>query len=381
MINIIKYKLKYASGILFPIVGLSLILFSIGYAIIQYKKLTPIGWGITIGAVIIGILLIKIFSFVRKAARQALSSDEYGNKTRTYKDMSKQERLYIDLLTTAQDEQLLSTAEYTSMIKPGAQNPTEALNSLIGLKEVKQKVSELEAQMNYTKKDERQAFHMCFLGNPGTGKTTVSKIMAGFLYKYKYIKKNQYIYTDASNIIACSDPTRKMKLILQKSHGNLIFIDEAYCFYQSRQGYEALTLLLNEMENSRNNMIIILAGYKKEMKELFSMNSGLQSRFNTYLFFEDYTQNEMMDILHYIADGKHYKISPAAEKLFIDEFIWQKCLPSFANARTVRKIFENTLSRHFYNLKNNIITLDKKYIICKEDVVTSLKKDNYFLQK
>lgn len=370
-------KLKYCLSIIAPILGLALIIGSSLFALYNFKNLSTIGYILVISGILIGLFLFKISGNLRRESRQALQTDEYGNRVRGYKELSKQERNFIDVLTIAQDEQLLSEAEFKTMVKDGSKHPEEDLNNLIGLNKVKMKINELEAQMDFLDKKERKAFHMCFLGNPGTGKTTVSKILTGFLYKYKFIKSNKFIYTDATNIIASSDPVRKMKLILKRSHNTLLFIDEAYCFCGNRQGYEALTLLLNEMENNRDNLIIILAGYKKEMKELLNLNSGLKSRINTYLFFEDYTHYEMELILEKIAEEDDMTISKDARNSFVNQFIWQKCQPSFANGRTVRKIYENAKSKHYYNLKKKIIPDDCRYTFMTEDIVDSVEEDNY----
>lgn len=371
-------KLKYGFSILLSLIGLMLIGAGAIYGALHFKNLSTFGFVLIGGLIVIGLLFMFISKPMRQNSRQEMQTDKYGNRNKGYSQMSKKERDYIDLLTTAQDEQILSEAEWRSMNKKGSDNPKEVLNSLIGLHEVKQKVSELEAQMNYLPKNERKAFHMCFLGRPGTGKTTISSILTGFLYQNKFIKQNKYIYTDASNIVACGNAARKMKLILQRCHGSVLFIDEAYCFAYNNQGYEALTLLLNEMENSRNDLIVIMAGYKKEMKSLFALNSGLQSRINTYLFFEDYDQNEMVDIIKYIAKQENFEISSLAIDKLVNIFIWQKCLPSFANARTVRKIFENAKSRHYYNLSAGIISKEYKNCILPEDIIENIKEDNYF---
>jgi Cdc6-like AAA superfamily ATPase len=131
------------------------------------------------------------------------------------------------------------------------------------------------------------------------------------------------------------------------------------------------------MENNRDNLIIILAGYKKEMKELLTLNSGLKSRINTYLFFEDYTHYEMELILDKIAEEDDMTISAEARNCFVNQFIWQKCQPSFANGRTVRKIYENAKSKHFYNLKKKLISDEFRYTFLPEDVVDTIDEDNY----
>lgn len=328
----------------------------------------------------VGIILIIILKKVRIETRQLSERDQYGNSTKTYGSLSAQERKQIDMVVMAEEQSILPDREYQTMIHTGSKDPDKELENMTGLEDVKNKIKELKAEMEYTNKKDRHAFHSCFLGNPGTGKTTIAKILTGFLYKYQYIKKNEFICTDASSILASGNPTKKIQLILRKSHGKVIFIDEAYSFAFDRTGKaaEALAILINEMENSRNNITIILAGYKKEMRYLFDLNSGLKSRINSYLFFEDYDQYELMDILHTMLESKKMSITPQAEDKAMKIILWQKCLPDFANARTVRTLVENAISKHYFNLSNNYILSDKKNEIQDIDIVEQEKIDNYF---
>lgn len=218
---------------------------------------------------------------------------------------------------------------------------------------------------------------MCFLGNPGTGKTTIMGILTGLLYKYQYIKKNQYIYTDASSILSSTNPSRRMELLLQKSHNKVIFIDEAYMLAYDNSGYKVLTLLLNAMENNRNDTIIVLAGYKKEMKTLLALNSGLPSRINKYLFFSDYTQTELIEILHKMSEDKGFTISKEAEEKLTNILLWKMCQSSFANARTVRQLLESAILRHYYNLEFNHTSLSNAKIILPEDIELNEEEDIY----
>lgn len=372
--------LKYYNTIFISLLGLLLTIFSTGFLVLNFKDLTTLGNILCISGIMGGLIIIYIMKIQRVNARQEAENDKYGNKKKDYKYLSAQERKIIDMAITVENEQALSDAEYRTMIKPGIKNPDEVLKNLIGLKDVKQKIKELKAQMEYVNKKDRHTFHMCYLGNPGTGKTTVAGIITGYLYKYKFIKKNEYVCTDASSIMSSSYASRKMKLILQKSHGKVLFIDEAYAFAYNAIGNEILAMLLNEMENSRNDITVIFAGYKKEMKMLFNMNSGLQSRINTYIFFEDYDQNEMDEILHVFAKQKNIKITEEANEEFIKIFIWKKCQPTFANARTVRKIFENALSKHYYNLSAGIIDKSMKDTIMLEDIEDNSQEDEYFTE-
>lgn len=328
----------------------------------------------------IGIICIMCLKKVRIEERQKAEHDEYGNSKKTYASLSAQERKQIDMFTIAEEQSILPDKEYRAMTHEGSKDPDKDLENLIGLNDVKIRIDELKATMEYTKKEERHAFHSCFLGNPGTGKTTIAKILTGFLYKYQFIKKNEFVCTDASSILASSNPVRKIQLILRKSHGKVIFIDEAYAFAFDNTGKasEALAILINEMENSRENTTIIFAGYKKEMRYLFQLNSGLKSRINTYLFFEDYDQNELTSILHTMLKQKNMTISDVAQNKAIKIILWQKCLPDFANARTVRTLVENAISKHYYNLSKKLIPEELKNEIQEIDIVEQDKVDDYF---
>lgn len=280
----------------------------------------------------------------------------------------------------AENQTILSEAEFSSMLHPGSKNPDKELNDLIGLENVKETVEKLKAQMQFNNRKNNKAFHMCFLGNPGTGKTTVAKILTGILYKNKYIKKNEYICTDSATIMSAHD-SRKMKLILNKAHNRVLFIDEAYAlaYDTSGAGQQILAMLLNEMENSRDNMIVILAGYKNEMKMLFQLNEGLASRINTYLFFEDYDQAEMGEILKGLATKDGYLIESDAFEMLINVLLYKKCLPSFANGRTVRKTYEKTLQNHYYNLSSGKLDKSYRFTITKEDVSDNDLEDKYLV--
>lgn len=328
----------------------------------------------------IGIILIMCLKKVRIEERQKSERDEYGNSKKSYGALSAQERKQIDMITMAEEQSILPDREYDAMVKAGSKDPDKDLQNLTGLTEVKERIAELRATMEYTSKKERHAFHSCFLGNPGTGKTTIAKILTGFLYKYQFIKKNEFVCTDAGSIMASGNPVKKIQLILRKSHGKVIFIDEAYGFAYDKTGRaaEALSVLINEMENSRDNTTIIFAGYKKEMRYLFEVNSGLKSRINTYLFFEDYDQYELMNILHTMLEDKNMTISTQAEDKAMKIILWQKCLPDFANARTVRTLVENAISKHYYNLSQNYISKDKTKEIQDIDIIEQEKTDKYF---
>lgn len=365
-------SLKYAFGICFPVLGIILIVLGIiSYAYSQ---------NIVIAATLIvaGIVLIMAFKGMRIKGRQECSFDKYGNSVKKYSSLSQAERKTIDMTVMARNESIMSEAEFNAMLNTGGKNPDKELKSLIGLDKVKEQIEELKAQMQYADKKAIKNFHLVFLGNPGTGKTTVARIYTGFLYKYKYIKKNEYICTDASTLMA-SGSSEKMRLILSKAHGRVLFIDEAYAlsYDASGLGQQILAMLINEMENSRNNMIVILAGYKESMRILFQMNEGLSSRINSFIFFEDYDHNELGAILTSMAKKDGYTIEQNTYDHMVNILLYKKCLPNFANARTVRKLYERTLQKHYLNLSKKILGKEYRFTLVDEDVVEDDTEDSY----
>jgi replication-associated recombination protein RarA len=363
--------IKYYLTFLGSLVGLGLCILSGVFLFYNLQSVidNPVNGLLYITFCVIGIILIKIMNEIRPDLLQSIEVDEFGHKKSTeYKRLSQEERSQIDVMNTLLDEQSLSDAEYRNILKEGFPkkvNPIDELNKLVGLENVKLEVKKLEANMAYTKAEDRHAYHMCFLGNPGTGKTTVVKIITSLLYKYGYIKNNQYIQTDASSILSSSNPVRKMQLLLMRAHGKVLFIDEAYAFIydQSGEGLEALAVLLNTMENDRDSLTIILAGYKKEMSQLLDLNSGLQSRINTYLEFKDYEMADLWQIFCNMANSKGFTVNKNCQSEVLTQLGIKRLNANYANARTVRTFLEDTIKEHNYLLYTKEIPEEYQKVI------------------
>lgn len=331
---------------------------------------------------IISLALAGIGFIIRNSLRNVREEKWVENikkgKGKTYKKMSAQERKKIETHMAMQNELLLSSAEYKNILKHGSKKPDEELNALVGLEEVKQKVLRYQAMI--AEKTHPVSMHMCFLGNPGTGKTTVAAIMTGFLYRYKYIKKNEYICIDGNFLKSGADPIARTNLLLSRAKGKVLFIDEAYAIIQGDTGIgqQILATLLNEMENERENMIVILAGYKKEMKKLFAANSGLKSRINQYFMFEDYTMEEMKQIFIHWMHQENFVVSFEAYNRLETMLLRKKESHNFANARTVRNLAEKAIMEHKYNLKAHKIPSSDAYRIVAQDIVSEKKIEDYF---
>ena len=340
----------------------------------HFTQLTYILAGV-IGFVFwIGCFILR--SFLRK---ERLEQATRQLKSGKHKYLTKQQRDAAVQMQLLKNESLLSDAEFKSIVKKGSKHPEEDLNDLIGLTKVKQEVLRFKSQIK-DKKHPINNIHMCFLGNPGTGKTTIAGILTGFLYQYKYIKRNEYIYVDGNFFKSGEDPIARTKMLLAKAKGKILFIDEAYSLVQGNYGLgqQLLSTILNEMENERTNMIIILAGYKKEMKKLFNSNSGLASRIKNYFMFEDYTIEEMQRIFINLIYAENMVVDLEALERLEKILLSKKESSNFANARTVRNLAEKAITEHFYNLDVGNISNDNKYRLVAEDIVNDRSVDSYF---
>lgn len=340
----------------------------------HFTQLTYILAGVIGFAFWIGCFVLR--SFLRK---ERLEQATRQFKSGKHKYLTKQQRDAAAQMQLLKNESLLSDAEFKSIVKKGSKHPEEDLNDLIGLTKVKQEVLRFKSQIK-DKKHPINNMHMCFLGNPGTGKTTIAGILTGFLYQYKYIKRNEYIYIDGNFFKSGEDPIARTKMLLARVKGKILFIDEAYSLVQGNYGLgqQLLSTILNEMENERTNMIVILAGYKKEMKELFNSNSGLASRIKNYFMFEDYTIEEMQQIFINLIYAENMVVDLEALERLEKILLSKKESSNFANARTVRNLAEKAITEHFYNLDVGNISNDNKYRLIAEDIVNDRLIDNYF---
>ena len=241
----------------------------------------------------------------------------------------------------------------------------EELNELVGLEKVKQALNdlvnlkELKNRANDELKIKDVNLHMVFLGNPGTGKTTVARMVAEILYNLKYIKQNKLIEVSSKDLVAeyVGQTAPKTMAVVQKALGGVLFIDEAYSLASGNgQGNsyneEAISTLIQAMENNRDNLVVIFAGYTKEMQAFLDTNSGIVSRIGYTLEFEDYTTDELVKIFENMTSKAGFIVEKEAiNKLenIINEYRDTK---NFGNARFVRNVYEKTIIKHASNIKN-----------------------------
>lgn len=341
----------------------------------------------TVGTVFcIGLLCIMIavlFSKLYFKLKEKDVYDEFGRrKKQSMYKLDSKERQAIEIQQFANVERILSKSAIEKACHKGSANPLDDLNKMIGLSEVKTKIQEMEARMAFEKhsKKDRSGLleprHMIFFGSPGTGKTTVARIVTGILYKYKYIKKNSCLEIDGNFLKAGNgeDTNIKVRLLVQAAKGGVLFVDEAYSLTQSgdEAGTQAVATLIKEMEDHAGEFVLILAGYTNEMSQMLDTNPGFRSRIREYISFPDYSESELREIFMSMAGQKGFAIQSEAYELFDTRVSKEKGLSSWGNARTVRNILQEAVDKHAYNFQTGALSKEEKYLITAKDISTKI---------
>jgi len=253
---------------------------------------------------------------------------------------------------------------------------------LVGLKSVKTRLGEIAALLLIDRM--RRSFgltahppslHMSFTGHPGTGKTTVALRMATILHRLGYVRKGHLVAVTRDDLVGqyIGHTAPKTKEVLKRAMGGVLFIDEAYYLYRQENerdyGQESIEILLQVMENQREDLVVILAGYKDRMETFFQSNPGISSRIAHHLDFPDYTSEELMSIAQLLLKEQMYSFSPDAQQAF-DAYIQRRMQqPRFSNARSVR----NALDRARLRQANRILA--KGGSVSKADLMTIEAED------
>lgn len=476
-------------------------------------------------ALVVAFFAYKPLTEWRYRARDIAQTDEFGQSTRkTYTKLSQKERDEIDLQKTADMERIIGSVALKKLTQPGSKDPTADLEQLIGLEDVKQKVREMAAKMEFDKQEKKRkgkkyvspfdsGHHAVYFGSPGTGKaqplyskiltpqgfiqmgeisvgdkivsgsgnitsvlgiypqgkkkiyelilddnskcrcsdehiwhvsinyepaqnltlneildkgidatvripkydpitgeqtwcllnrvkyigeeecqciyiddpshlyitddyiithnTTIARIMTGFLYQYGYIKENKCVEVDGNFLKAGTQTATKTTMIIRQAFGGVLFIDEAYALVQGDQyGQDAIATLIKQMEDNRDRFVLILAGYTNEMRDLLESNPGFQSRIKEFLFFEDYSNEEMVTIFTTMAKTKGYTLDFGAKEKLMQRIQTERPLPSFGNARTARSILDEAIEKHAYNYISQKLPEEQRYVIGVMDIST-----------
>jgi len=249
---------------------------------------------------------------------------------------------------------------------------------LIGLKPVKARIREIAALLVVNRAREQMelqttppSLHMSFTGHPGTGKTTVAERMSKILHGLGYVRKGHVVTATRDDLVGqyIGHTAPKTKDMLRKAMGGVLFIDEAYYLYRPDNerdyGAEAIEILLQVMENNRNDLVVIFAGYKERMDVFYQSNPGLSSRVTNHIDFPDYNDEELLAIAKLILARENYRFSQEATAAFTHYIKRRRQLPYFANARSIRNAIDRARMRQANRLFNQMGTS-----ISKGDLMT-----------
>jgi len=261
---------------------------------------------------------------------------------------------------------------------------------LVGLAPVKQRIKEIAAFLVVSRarlqlgiESAQPNLHMCFTGNPGTGKTTVALRMAEMLHRLGYVRKGHVVSVTRDDLVGqyIGHTAPKTKEVLKKAMGGVLFIDEAYYLYRPENerdyGQEAIEILLQVMENNRDDLVVILAGYKNRMDTFFQSNPGMSSRIAHHIDFPDYSQLELLEIAKKMLDTMHYQFDEKALMAMSEYIKHRQTQPHFANARSIRNALDRARLRHANRVfelassTNSEATMDDLSTITEADIRSS----------
>jgi len=268
-----------------------------------------------------------------------------------------------------------------------ASNIQEVLDKLdrelIGLLPVKTRIRETAALLLVDRVRKQMgltagapSLHMCFTGNPGTGKTTVALRMAEILHRLGYVREGHLVSVTRDDLVGqyIGHTAPKTKEVIKKAMGGVLFIDEAYYLYKPENerdyGAESIEILLQVMENNRDDLVVILAGYKDRMDKFFHSNPGMRSRIAHHIDFPDYSAEELVAIAKLMLAAQNYRFSADSEKAFGEYIRLRMTLGHFANARSVR----NALDRARLRQANRLFASGKKNL-SRQDLMTLEAED------
>lgn len=273
-----------------------------------------------------------------------------------------------------------------------AQSQVEAVmdeldRDLVGLVPVKQRIRDIAAllvidklRLNQGLQAQTPSLHMSFTGNPGTGKTTVAMRMAQILHRLGHVRKGHLVAVTRDDLVGqyIGHTAPKTKEVLKKALGGVLFIDEAYYLYRPENerdyGQEAIEILLQVMENQRDDLVVILAGYKDRMDTFFRSNPGLSSRIAHHLDFPDYAQGELLQIAERMLGGMAYRFGAGAREVFADYLARRLRQPHFANARSVRNALDRARLRQASRLfveRDRVLDADALATLLPQDLLAS----------
>ena len=290
-------------------------------------------------------------------------------------------------------EQAVAVAESPAMSPQAVVRETkldallaELDGELVGLAPVKTRIREIAALLvvdrlrrRHGLASERPSLHMCFTGNPGTGKTTVAQRMAQILHRLGYVDRGHLVSVTREDLVGqyVGHTAPKTREVLKKAHGGVLFIDEAYYLHRPENerdyGQEAIEILLQAMENERDKLVVVLAGYRDRMDQFFSANPGMQSRVAHHIGFPDFSADELIQIADMMLDQRAYAFSPEARRVFHEYIERRRRRPRFAHARSIRNALDRARLRQASRLfeSDRPLERDELLTIEAEDILKS----------
>lgn len=260
-------------------------------------------------------------------------------------------------------------------------------DELVGLAPVKARIRDIAAllvidklRINLGLTAQAPSLHMCFSGNPGTGKTTVALRMATILHRLGYVRKGHLVAVTRDDLVGqyIGHTAPKTREVLKKAMGGVLFIDEAYYLYKPENerdyGQEAIEILLQVMENQRDDLVVILAGYKNRMDTFFQSNPGMSSRIAHHLDFPDYAADELMQISEKMLTAQNYRFSAEGSEAFGRYLQLRIVQPHFANARSVRNALDRARLRQASRLfadRERELSVDELTTLEAQDILVS----------
>jgi probable Rubsico expression protein CbbX len=348
------FKVKYLKTALLPLAALVGLSFA-------WDSLPRAGFVIIFICAVVLVMSIAIF---RNAWTQASAEDSQA----TVMASPRMRKLSAALPRRRRSPEVLAPETTVSLASERREADIEDVftaldQQLVGLVPVKKKVEEIASlllvdrvRQRFGLHAPRPNLHMCFTGDPGTGKTTVALQMAELLRRLGYLEKGHLVHAMRDDLVGefIGHTAPKTKRVLERAMGGVLFIDEAYYLFRPGDskdyGQECIDILLQVMENDRDKLVVILAGYQDRMDGFFESNPGMSSRIAHHLDFAPYTLNELLAIGNAMLARSSYYLSPEAELAFRDYLTIRMEQPRFANARSVRNELERSRLRHAHRL-------------------------------
>jgi len=257
---------------------------------------------------------------------------------------------------------------------------------LVGLAPVKRRIREIAAYLVVSRarrslglESAPPSLHMSFTGNPGTGKTTVALRMADVLHRLGYSRKGHLVAVTRDDLVGqyIGHTAPKTREVLKRAMGGVLFIDEAYYLYRPENerdyGQEAIEILLQAMENQRDDLVVILAGYRERMETFFRSNPGMSSRIAHHIDFPDYAPEELMAVARLMLEKQNYRFDAQAEEVFTQYIALRMKKQHFANARSIRNALERARLRQAQRLfaRGGAVSRDSLMTVEAEDILAS----------